>query len=115
MLFDAGIVEICRISEDATGAEMPKKTLVPVMRCYYGERTVGFNRQYAAKGVSEQVDALIRIWQDRSVRIGMYAITDDNAQYRIDNVQHLPDEDGLLVTDLTLRRLDDLYDVARKN
>lgn len=115
MLLDAGIVEICRISEDATCAGMPKEALVPFMRCYYGERTVGYNRQYAAKGVSEQVDALIRIWQDRSVRIGMYAITDDGTQYRIDNVQHLPDNDGLLVTDLTLRRLDDLYDVARKD
>ena len=42
----------------------------------------------------------------------MYAVTEDKKQYRIDNVQHLLDEDGLKITDLTLRRLDKLYDVA---
>lgn len=79
---------------------------------YYGERTVGYGRQYAAKGVSEQVDLLVEIWQDRSARIGMYALLDTGEQYRIDNVQHKLNEDGLRVTWLTLRRLDDLYDIA---
>jgi hypothetical protein len=32
-------------------------------------------------------------------------------QYRIDNVQHLLNDDGLKVTDLTLKRLEDLYDI----
>lgn len=113
MLLDSGIVEICNISAPQSNANMPTGTLVPVGRHYYGERTVGYSRQYAAKGVSEQIDALIRIWQDRSVRIGMYVVTEDGTQYRIDNVQHMADDDGLLVTDLTLRRLDELYDIAR--
>ena len=39
-------------------------------------------------------------------------MTVDKKQYRFDNVQHLIDEDGLKITDLTLRSLDKLYDVA---
>ena len=54
---------------------------------------------------------MARIWQDRKVHIGMYALLDTGEQYRIDNVQHLSDDSGLKVTDLTLRRLDKHYDV----
>lgn len=61
--------------------------------------------------VNEQVDMLVRIWSDTSIRIGMFAVLEGNVQYRIDNVQQLFDEDGLRVTDLTLRRLDSNYDV----
>ena len=38
-----------------------------------------------------------------------------NIQYRIDNVQQLLDDDGLRVTDLTLRRLDSNYDVKAED
>ena len=34
-------------------------------------------------------------------------------QYRIDNVQHLLDEDGLKVTDLTLYRMEQNYDLQK--
>lgn len=111
MLFDDGAVIICKLENRASPGNMPDEHLVPFAQHDYGERTVGYGRQYAAKGVSEQVDMLIRFWQDRSVRIGMYAVIDEE-QFRIDNVQHLYDDDGLKVTDLTLRRLEDLYDVS---
>ena len=92
---------------------MPQEKLIPRSVHYYGERTVGYGRQYAAKGVQEQVDMLVRIWQDRGVRIGMYILLETEEQFRIDNVQHLLDEDGLRVTDITLQRVDDLYDVEQ--
>ena len=111
MLFDDGIVIVCKLKNMASAANMPDEHLVPFSQHDYGERTVGYGRQYAAKGVNEQVDMLIRIWQDRSVRIGMYAVIDED-QYRIDNVQHMHDEDCLKVTDLTLRRLENLYDIS---
>jgi hypothetical protein len=61
---------------------------------------------------------LIRIWRC-PVRIGMYAVlTDyegqenpDGDQYRIDNVSNNTDENGLKITDLTLYRMDQLYEV----
>ena len=112
MLHDTGTLQICSVTAEEASGAMAKERLVPLSAHYYGERTVGYGRQYAAKGVSEQIDLLAEIWEDRTVRIGMYAVTDAGDQYRIDNVQHKLDEDGLRVTWLTLRRLDDLYDIA---
>ena len=42
-------------------------------------------------------------------------IYESGDQYRIDNVQHLLDDDGLKVTDLTLSRMDELYEIADSN
>lgn len=111
-ILDDGIIKICTLTNDAESGQMPRERLVPKSEHYYGERTVGYGRQYAAKGVNEQVDMLVRIWQDRSVRIGMYVVTEGEGQFRIDNVQHLLDDDGLRVTDLSLSRLEELYDVS---
>ena len=76
---------------------------------------VGYGRQYAAMGVNEQVDMLVRIWSDASIRIGRYAVLEGNSQYRIDNVQQLLVDDGLLVTHLTLTSLDSNYDVKAED
>lgn len=114
MILDDGVLTVCVLKNVAPKGAMPREILLPVSSHYYGERTVGFARQYAAKGVSEQVDKLVRIWQNRQIRIGMYILeVDTGEQYRVDNVQHLDDEDGLRVTHLTLKRLDDLYDVDK--
>lgn len=124
-MMDAGIVTICTLENVAEHGNMPKPKLVPLkmdeeeLTWQFEERTVGMNRQYQAKGVSERVDMLIRIWR-APVRIGMYAVlTDyegqenpDGDQYRIDNVQQLIDDNGLKVTDLTLYRLEELYAVS---
>ena len=112
MLLDAGILKICRLEEKSEGGSMAKEMLVEVRRHYYGERTIGFSRQYAAKGVNQQVDLLAEIWQDREIRAGMYAVDDTDTQYRIDQVQHKENEDGLRVTWLSLSRLEALYDIA---
>ena len=114
MLHDSGTLTICSTENAAASGDMAKERLIPGNKHFYGERTVGYGRQYAAMGVSQQVDMLVEIWQDRSVRIGMYAVLSNDEQYRIDNVQHLENEDGLKVTYLTMRRLDDLYDIAEE-
>lgn len=113
MLLDSGKLTICTAKDIAPPGAMPKEVLIPGNTHLYGERMIGYSRQYAAMGVNEQVDLLARIWQDRSARIGMVAVINDE-QYRIGNVQHLTDEEGLQVTDLTLQRMDDLYDVAEE-
>ncbi len=114
MILDHGTLEIFQIHECAAPGRKPRKVIRPLFEpCWYGELNVGYKRQYAAMGVSQQVDKLLRIWQERGITIGMVAILDDGSQYRIDNAQHLEDEDHEPVTHLTLRRLDKLYDIER--
>lgn len=122
---DAGIVTICKLENIAPQGDMPREMLVPlkdedenVLTWQFEERVIGFSRQYNAKSVEERVDMLIRIWRC-PVRIGMYAVlTDyegqenpDGDQYRIDNVSNNVDENGLKITDLTLYRMDEFYEV----
>ena len=122
---DAGIVTICKLENIAPHGDMPREMLVPlkdedenILTWQFEERVIGFSRQYNAKSVEERVDMLIRIWRC-PVRIGMYAVlTDyegqenpDGDQYRIDNVSNNVDENGLKITDLTLYRMDELYEV----
>ena len=115
---DDGIVKICELVDSSEKGQMPKEKLNILRSHLFEERTVGYNRQYAAMGVNERVDYLIRIWRDAQVHIGQYALLTDyegqvnenGDQYRINNVQHVFDDDGLKVTDLSLYRMDDLYD-----
>lgn len=123
---DAGIVKIYKLTNTAESGLMPKDRLTPLkiddieLDWQFEERVVGYNRQYTAHGVGERVDKLIRIEDAPMIRIGMYAVlTDydgqenpDGDQYRIDNVQSLKDDDGLKATDLTLYRLDELYEIT---
>lgn len=114
MILDDGMIEICEVREHVAQGRKPQKIIRPLFEpAFYGELNVGYKRQYAAMGVSQQVDKLLRIWQERGITIGMVAILDDEKQYRIDHVQHLEDETGEPVTHLTLRRLDRLYDIER--
>lgn len=114
MILDDGMVEILAVREITTPGRKPKQIICPLFEpVFYGELNVGYRRQYAAMGVSQQVDRLLRIWQDRRITIGMVAILEDDVQYRIDHVQHLLDEEQEPVTHLTLRRLDNLYDIDR--
>ena len=112
MLLDDGILELYTLQNVAENGRMPVYKLVLSDTAYYGERTVGYNRLYAAKGVNQQIDKLIRIWRNDTVEVNFYVILEDKKQYRVDAVQHLYDDDGLKVTDLTLSRLEKFYDVA---
>ena len=85
MTLDGGVLTICELVDTAAGGAMPALRLMPRSRHYYGERTVGYGRQYAAKGVNEQVDMLVRIWRDRNIRIGMYAIVGDRKSTRLNS------------------------------
>ena len=112
---DSGKVTFCTLTNTATAGFMPAMRLVVSSEAFFEERAVGYNRFYAAQGVNEQIDLLIRVWRNTSVRIGMYAVlsmSENDGQYRITNVQHLLDEDGLKVTDVTLSRMDELYDIT---
>lgn len=113
-MFDAGLLRVCKLQNTAPDGFMPRERLIAVADVFFGERVVGYNRFYAAAGANEQIDLLVRTWRLPCARIGMFAVlsqSENDGQYRITNVQHLLDDDGLKVTDLTLSRIEELYDV----
>lgn len=118
-MMDAGHVKIYSLENVAQPGFMPREEMTLVCEADFSEQYIGYGRQYAAKGVNEQIDAIVRIWREPSVRIGMVALltdyegqeNDSGDQYHIDNVQPTLDDDGLKTTDITLSRLEDYYDI----
>ena len=110
MIFE-GKLTLYSLENTAAKGLKPVEKLVKIDDAYYGQRVIGYNRQYAALGADQKIDNLVRIWR-RPIRAGLYAVLEDGLQYRIDFAQDLTDEDGLPVTDLTLSRLEAHYDVA---
>jgi len=114
-MMDAGTLTVCSLTNVADNGAMPVEILTPVASSYYEDRVVGYGRYFAAKGVNEQVDLTVRSWRLPEARAGMYAVLSDgenDGQYRIVQVQHLLNEDGLKVTDLSLARLEAYYELA---
>jgi len=111
-MMDSGTCRIYTVTDSAENGEMPNPTLHEYgdYEWAFEDRMISYSRQYAAMGVDQQIDRIIRIWRT-PVRIGDVVVIGDE-QYRIDNVQPTLDDDGLKVVDLTLRRLEENYDVA---
>lgn len=113
MLLDDGVLYLCTLTNTADPGAMPVQRLTKVAKYWYGERTVGYNRLYAARGVNEDIDMLVRIAHTRAVRAGMYAVLGNGEQYRINAVQQVEDDStGLRATDLSLRRLEENYELS---
>lgn len=110
---DDGIVYLATLTNTAAAGLKPEYSLTKISRSWYEERAIGFRRQYAAKGVNEQVDMLIRIHYNPKARIGLYAILGNGEQFRITNVMHGKDDETMLrFTELTLTRMDQLYEIT---
>ena len=109
---DDGVCRIYTVTDAAENGEMPNPTLHEYgdYEWAFEDRMISYSRQYAAMGVDQQIDRIIRIWRT-PVRIGDVVVIGDE-QYRIDNVQPTLDDDSLKVVDLTLRRLEANYDIA---
>ena len=110
---DSGTCRIYTVTDAAENGEMPNPTLHEYgdYEWAFEDRMISYSRQYAAMGVDQQIDRIIRIWRT-PVRIGDVVVIGDE-QYRIDNVQPTLDDDSLQVVDLTLRRLEANYDIAQ--
>ena len=111
-MMDSGTCRIYTVTDSAENGEMPAPTLHEYgdYEWSFEDRMISYSRQYAAMGVDQQIDRIIRIWRT-PVRIGDVVVI-GTEQYRIDNVQPTLDDDSLQVTDLTLRRLEENYDIA---
>ena len=115
MFDNEGLVSIYTVTNTAPAGDMPKMSLAKQSDAYFQNRVIGYGRMYAAKGVNESIDLLIRLWYDPSIRVGQCAVITDSdfsGQYHIDMVQHTTNEDGLKVTDLTLSKLEETYAIS---
>lgn len=108
--FNDGVVSIYEVGNTALPGDMPKEGLIPKLTLRYKERTVGFNRYYAAIKENVKVAYVIRCPQVRSVKANNIAILIGSDQYRIELVQY-PEDLEPPVMDLTLEKVSDFYDI----
>lgn len=112
MLLDAGVITISAPDgmENNPGG-MPVETYAQYYQGYYAERTVGVNRYWTAKSNQDQIDQLVRIHRlgtvktSDLVRLSPFYDTAAAGAYKVVQVQHITDDDGLLMTDLSLERV----------
>jgi hypothetical protein len=110
MLLNDGIVTICTLENISIPGKMPKEALKKQFREFYGVKTAGVTRYYAGKQAGDLIELLIEIQRRDISPTGFYAVIGDS-QYRISQVQQI-ESDGLKMTDLSLVRLGENYDVA---
>lgn len=106
---DAGILTLYNLTSTTTSGDMPIEKLEALGTAYYAEKTVGYNRIYAARGADEQIDMIVRCYNTDVPYAAKYVILEDGNQYQISVKQKMVDEDA---TDLTLVRLEEYFDVA---
>lgn len=115
MLLGDGIATIWRGRNSASAGSMPSIVYdVKLAASYYGDKTVGVTRYWTAKAHDDRADLLIEIQRCAKVstadRCQVEPCGDTGAagMYKIIQVQHVVDADGLPMTDLTLERLEAL-------
>ena len=107
---DEGILKFYKLTNTAQQAAIPIEQLVSLdVEAYYANRTIGFQRMYAAKGQNYQLDKLVRCYNTILPEEARYVILEDGMQYRIEDINVIVDEDAV---DLSLSRLGEYYEVA---
>lgn len=105
MIHDAGIAVIYRVERNEKAPPPAKVTLVKKAEHQFGDKTVGATRFFQAAQAGQKLDRLIEIWRDETIT------TRDLCQigkgyYRIVQVTHGEDDDGIEVTRLSLEQTD---------
>lgn len=108
MILGDGIISIVRDKNIAEIGEMPRYEPHEILRSYYGEKTVGVNRYYTAKGQNDSIDMLIQIQRTKEIQPSTDRACIAGTYYRITQLQQVTDEDGLPMTDLSLERINGL-------
>lgn len=115
MLLNDGIAKILRCENNAKPGQLPKPLWgTQVFASYYGNKTVGVQRYWTAAAHDDRADLLIEIQRCAAISTADHCVLQpvlDEAVagvYKIIQVQHLLDEDGQPVTDLTLERIESI-------
>jgi len=105
---DEGKLKLYDLISTSAAGDAPVEKLEALCEEFYAEKTVGYNRIYAARGANEQVDKVVRCFNTDLPHAAKYAVLEDGEQYQITVKQMIVDEG---CTDLTLVRVEDYYDV----
>lgn len=113
MILDKGFCTIYKTMNIAEPGEMPKEELIPIFRSWYGELNFETSPIDAAAHEGVIVSNKIRIIQNREVTNHHVAVLstvlpppDDALKYNVVRAYHgIDDENGQLITDLSLERL----------
>ena len=105
---DMGLLTLYDLVTTSTSGDMPIEKLSEIGKAYYAEKTVGYNRIYAARGANQEIDTVVRCYNTDVPYSAKYVVLEDGNQYQISVKQKIVDEDA---TDLTLVRMEDYYDV----
>ena len=107
---DEGIMKFYSLQNTAAPGAMAKEQLVNLnVIAYYANKTIGFNRLYAAKGANYRLDKLVRAYLTELPEDARYVILEDGRQYQIEDINVIVDEDAI---DLSLQRMENYYEVA---
>ena len=111
--FNDGIAQICDVVNVAEPGYLPVEKLQPKITLRYENQRVGINRFYSGMQNQIRVDKVIRVPKALVITTQDVAVTEDGAEYRIGQVQDVP-EVYPACQDLTLSRIDqeDAYDVV---
>lgn len=108
MLLGDGITTLYRQKDSSAAGGMPSYTWTAYWKSFFGEKTVGVNRYYTAQAHNDQIDMLIEVQRNREISAATDRAEIDGVFYRITQVQHVIDSDGLPMTDLALERIGQL-------
>lgn len=115
MLLDDGVVTIWAAQNTAQPGELPQNSYTKrVYMSYYGQKKVGLQRFWAAQAHNSRADLLIRIQRCGAIstahrcKLAPSLDIQTAGWYKILQVQHLLDEDGLPASELTLERIDNI-------
>lgn len=89
--------------------------LTPVSIHLYAPREVYYKRYWESVQAGAQIDTMVELPGPTEIVSGQYCILEDDRVYRIEQAQYGMDADGLPITVLSLRRMDERYEIAREN
>lgn len=105
MLHDAGVATIYQVGGDEAVSPPASPSLTEKTRQPFGELAVGVTRFYSAAAAGKTVSRLIELWRDDSICVRDICRI-EKQYYLIQQVSPTVDDDGLLVTRLTLEETD---------
>lgn len=105
MLHDAGVATIYQVIGADGGVPPARPRLAEKTWQTFGEMTVGVTRFYSAAAAGKTVSRLIELWRDDSISVRDVCRIGERF-YNIQQVVPTTDDDGMLVTRLTLEETD---------